>query len=114
MWDGDDDDSRSEMEEIMDIDRYDGSLEVDDDLDVPQFPPPFDIPLPSAHNSSNEDLNKRVESVLDYILLSGLTLDAFLDAVCWGNAQCIQSHKVRWHRSSFTNSSLLPGILSRL
>lgn len=79
------------------------------------LPPPFILDSNEVFRDvSEKSFLQKVESILDYITLSGLTLDTLVDAVCWGDDECVRSQKVRLHRSTFTNSTLLPGTLKRL
>jgi hypothetical protein len=51
---------------------------------------------------------KYVLAVMDRL---GINLPIFLDALSWGDADCIQDAKVRYARSSLMKSKELPGIL---
>jgi hypothetical protein len=43
----------------------------------------------------------------------GIDLPIFLDALSWGDPECIQNAKIRYERSTLMNSAELPGILRR-
>lgn len=65
-------------------------------------------------NLAGKDHIHKVEATLDFITLAGLDLPCFLDAVCWGDQDCISSPKVCRHWADFTASIYLPGIIKRL
>ena len=41
----------------------------------------------------------------------GINLPIFLDALSWGDSECITDAKIRYERSTLVNSKELPGIL---
>jgi hypothetical protein len=51
---------------------------------------------------------KYVLTVMDAL---GINVPIFLDALSWGDAECIQDAKIRYARSALMNSEELPGIL---
>ncbi|KAF7318340.1 hypothetical protein HMN09_00342800 [Mycena chlorophos] len=59
------------------------------------------------------DVCGRVKTVLEAMDGAGLNLPIFLDAVSWGDAECIRDAKVRAARTSLMLSEELPGILRR-
>ena len=54
-----------------------------------------------------------VKHVLTVIDTLGINVAIFLDALSWGDAECIQDAKIRYARSALMNSEELPGILQR-
>jgi hypothetical protein len=60
-----------------------------------------------------EELVKKVKAVLAAVRTEGLNLPIFLDAVCWGDPQCIADATVRYARTSLMTSEELPGIIER-
>jgi hypothetical protein len=53
---------------------------------------------------------KHVLAVMDTL---GINVPIFLDALSWGDSDCIQDAKTRYARSALMNSEELPGILRR-
>ncbi|KAJ7785521.1 hypothetical protein B0H14DRAFT_3584045 [Mycena olivaceomarginata] len=61
----------------------------------------------------SKELVKKVKAVLAAVRTEGLNLPIFLDAVCWGDPQCIADATVRYARTSLMTSEELPGIIER-
>ncbi|KAF8162178.1 hypothetical protein K438DRAFT_1456420, partial [Mycena galopus ATCC 62051] len=55
----------------------------------------------------------KVNNVLKAIRKEGLDLAIFLDALCWGNKECISNPDIRFARTGLMVSDELPGILKR-
>ncbi|KAJ2989696.1 hypothetical protein NUW54_g8698 [Trametes sanguinea] len=115
-----------------------GDFDPDYDwLDVPEVMPEPPVALPhsaapiSAENdpsmsfysqytkSIREDLSsglrleKRVERVLVYMNKEGLNLEVFLDAVFWGDQECVANPVIQHERTVFMSSPTLPNVLNR-
>lgn len=56
---------------------------------------------------------RKVRTVIDVMESVGLNLISFLDAVSWGDPECIADAKIRAQRSALMTSKTLPSILHR-
>ncbi|KAJ7135358.1 hypothetical protein C8R43DRAFT_1132580 [Mycena crocata] len=59
------------------------------------------------------DLAKKVRNILDALKAEQIDLPIFLDALCWGDAECISDGRMKYARASLMNSEEFPGILER-
>lgn len=62
---------------------------------------------------SGQNICQKVLKVLDTMSQEGLDLPLFLDALSWGDAECITNGKVRYARTALLGSVQLPRILKR-
>jgi hypothetical protein len=70
------------------------------------------------HNQSRRDklgpdIVNKVCKVLDVMKRLGLNLTLFLDAVSWGDSECIANPTIRIARTGLMTSTELPSILRR-
>lgn len=92
-----------------------------------QVPSEDDMPVALAPNASpiyqrtqslgmalsGQSLCQKVIKVLDTMEREGIDMPIFLDAISWGDAECITNDKVRYARTALMGSRQLPGILKR-
>jgi hypothetical protein len=64
-------------------------------------------------NLQGKNLVELIRPVLILMDQQGINLPILLDAISWGDADCIQDAKIRYERSAFMNSRELPVILRR-
>lgn len=64
-------------------------------------------------NQMEGNLSEKVQKVLFAMESVGINLPIFLDALSWGDAECIADSKIQYARSSLLMSAELPGILQR-
>ncbi|TDL17180.1 hypothetical protein BD410DRAFT_843808 [Rickenella mellea] len=62
---------------------------------------------------NRDTLVLKIEGYFDQMLRDGLDLPILLDAVLWGDENCRQSDKIRYHRTALMVSDELPQILAR-
>lgn len=60
-----------------------------------------------------QNLCQKVVKVLEVMERENIDLPLFLDAISWGDAECISNDKVRYARTALMGSKQLPGILRR-
>ncbi|KAI0056259.1 hypothetical protein BV25DRAFT_1872872 [Artomyces pyxidatus] len=86
--------------------------------------PPFEPPIrPSdpiqlhrtelLRNNLNSPVVDKVRSVLQFMDAQGINLPIFLDALSWGDRECVLDPKIRFERSGLMHSLELPGIITR-
>ncbi|KAG6825978.1 hypothetical protein H0H92_001628 [Tricholoma furcatifolium] len=110
------DTSNSESEDYEDpLSAYEAPTQaLDIDIDEDDVVPPIQIATTArkrAYLSGN--VGSTVRKVLDYMDTLGIDLPILLDAVSWGNADCIQDKKVIYERGALLHSVELPTILHR-
>ncbi|KAJ7159879.1 hypothetical protein C8R43DRAFT_1124238 [Mycena crocata] len=59
------------------------------------------------------DLVKKVRNILDALKEEQINLPIFLDALCWGDTECISDKRMQYARTSLMTSEEFPGILER-
>src|ERR1700678_1697761 len=62
---------------------------------------------------SDSDVAERVCKVLEFMSTVNFSLATFMHALSWGDGNCFNDPKIRYARSSFLKSELLPQILHR-
>jgi hypothetical protein len=94
-----------ELSEGSDSDYSDGSYHpLDSDTDK------MDVKSDSDNQTSTE-LSQKVQKVLHYMNLLGISLPLFLDALSWGDKGCVQDEQVKSAWTALMGSPKLPGIL---
>ncbi|KAJ7694729.1 hypothetical protein B0H14DRAFT_2419078, partial [Mycena olivaceomarginata] len=59
------------------------------------------------------DLVKKVRNILDALKKEEMDLPIFLDALLWGDDECISDNRMRYARAALMTSEEFPGILER-
>ena len=77
-----------------------GSLSTDDDVD--------------DGKAGDKDVVKKVVQILNTMKSLGMDLASFLDALSWGNGECIKDSTIRGARTQLMKSNKLPCILSKV
>ena len=67
----------------------------------------------STEDAPDLELQEKVKEILSNMSKIGLSLAEFLDALSWGDSDCISDSQIRTAQTSLMNSPRLPGILCR-
>ena len=91
-------DSDTGEEESIDGDG-DTAMESDnDELIDPSFATPqAKYSDQFYYGLAGKSVVEKIEAILDTIVLAGLDLSGFINAICWGNLACTASMKVHYH-----------------
>lgn len=85
----------------------------EDDTPVPNASPIYQCTQMLGTALSGQNLCQKVVRVLETMEREGIDLPLFLDAISWGDAECISNDRVRYARTALMGSRQLPGILKR-
>ncbi|KAG8694290.1 hypothetical protein FRC08_008582 [Ceratobasidium sp. 394] len=99
-------------EEMYDVDYPEEDIPADWDLEPePELLPNPDVPRVPTNEEAEYGA---VKAVIQCLRSHGLKLDEFLDALCWGNPQCVGDLEMREVRHQLVRSPRLPSILDQL
>lgn len=94
-------------------DGFDDELVFEDDTFPHSTSPNYQRTQMLGMGLAGQNLCQKVVKILEFMERESIDLPLFLDAISWGDADCISNDKIKYARTALMGSRQLPDILKR-